>query len=98
MAGMKKMICLLFICSIMTACERMKSCDNSARIILGSDPCAQWSIQKDNNIYPADTIPTEYKMQDMEACIQYELYQDTSSCPCCGGIRARIISIGPLPD
>jgi hypothetical protein len=81
-----------------TGCK--KNTCNRVTIVDTGNPCVKWGIKKNAKIYPVDSIPTEFQQEGMVVCAKYELYEDMRLCPtpCCGGTRAKIISMSVLPD
>lgn len=55
--------------------------------------CAEWAIKQNADTYRVDSIPAQYQQEGMVVCADYNLYEDLRMCPCCGGVRASIISI-----
>lgn len=76
---------------LQSACHK-KHC-NLVSITKSGTPCSVWGIKTGNNIYPADSIPGPFKQEGIEVCANFELYEDLSLCPCCGGTRAKILSM-----
>jgi len=71
---------------------------NSTTVVKIAGACSTWGIQVRSIVYPADSIPDNFKQDGKSFCIQYSLYEDRRLCVCCGGTRALILSIKELPD
>lgn len=76
---------------------RKKSCQ-TATVVKTNGACSTWAIKVNTNIYPVDSIPDYFKQDGASFCVDYSLYEDYRLCVCCGGTRAKIISITKLPD
>ncbi|MBL7741640.1 MAG: hypothetical protein JNK14_20645 [Chitinophagaceae bacterium] len=96
---MKPLLVLWILAAIMiTAGCNKHSCSQSVTITQQGTPCGQWAIQKNGNVYPADSIPTIFQEEGLVVCAKYELYEDMGMCACCGGTWARILSMTHLPE
>lgn len=73
----------------------LKTSSNSVTITLtgAGTPCTSWGIQKNGITYPVDSLGDIFKDQGLVVCAEYELYEDLRLCLCCGGTRAKIISM-----
>ena len=87
-------LAVLFLTNI--DCSK-KSCQ-TATVVKTTGACSTWAIKVNTNIYPADSIPDRFKRDGASFCVDYSLYEDYRLCACCGGTRAKIISISELPD
>jgi hypothetical protein len=88
---------LFLITGFISSCNKKNSCNTTATITQTGTPCSSWGIQV-GNTYPSYNIPDEFKHEGLQVCVEYELYDDLAVCPCCGGIRARIIKMNLPPD
>jgi hypothetical protein len=96
---MNKKILLLILLAlpVFFSCQKKNTCKTSAIITNRGTPCSSWGIQI-GITYPSYNIPDQFKFEGMQVCVEYELYEDMGACPCCGGTRARIISMSLPPD
>jgi hypothetical protein len=88
---MKWTLLILFGLFVLTSCHKNKC--HSAIITRNGTVCSFWSIKVGNTVYPADSIPDNFKTEGGVVCVDYELYSDNRMCVCCGGTWAKIKSI-----
>jgi len=79
------------------SCHKATGCSNSAIIVRNGTACLSWGINV-GTIYISDNIPDQFKQEGLRVCVDYELYADLRLCACCGGTRARIISMNLPTD
>ena len=96
---MKKLVLFVMILTagLLFSCHKRNGCNITATITQIGTPCSSWGI-KVGNTYPSYNIPDQFKIEGLQVCVEYELYEDLAVCPCCGGIRARIIDMNIPPD
>ncbi len=77
--------------SSISSCRKKTDC-NTAIITKSGTPCSSWGINV-GSTYPSYNIPDQFKQEGLLVCVEYNLYEDYTMCPCCGGTRANITSI-----
>jgi hypothetical protein len=93
---MKYLLIILLSVILLTSCSKDSKTndDCTAVTITNTAPgCGGWGIVLNGTKYPSRNIPDQFKQDGLTVCINYELYQDLSLCPCCGGTWADIKSI-----
>ena len=94
---MKNILFTLFIISLIAlSCQKNKC--NTVTITKTGTPCLLWGIQKNGITYPVDSLGEAFKQEGLTVCAEYKLYEDMRMCVCCGGTRAKIISMSFLPE
>jgi hypothetical protein len=94
---MKNILFALFFISLIAASCQKNKC-TSVTITQTGTPCSIWGIKKDGITYLVDSLGDVFKHEGLVVCAKYELYEDLRLCVCCGGTRAKIISMSHLPD
>jgi hypothetical protein len=90
---MKFLLIILISTVVLASCAKDNKAndDCTAVTITNSAPgCGGWGIVVNNTKYPSKNIPDQFKQNGMAVCANYELYQDPTMCPCCGGTWADI--------
>ena len=87
---------ILFMSLIAVSCEKNKC--NSVTITQTGTPCSMWGIKKNGITYVVDSLGDTFKQEGLVVCAKYELYEDMRLCVCCGGPKAKIISMSLLPE
>lgn len=96
---MKKLtlpVLLFFLVISFISCGKENEC-TTATITQTGTPCSRWGI-KVGTTYPSYNIPDQFKIEGLQVCVEYELYEDPAVCPCCGGTTARIINMSLTLD
>jgi hypothetical protein len=88
---MKLFITISLVLLIALSCQKNKC--NLVTVTQNDTPCAIWGIKVGTMVYPADSIPDNFKHEGLVVCADYELYGDPRACICCGGTWAKIESI-----
>ena len=89
---------VVFICLSLIGC-RKDTC-NAVTITRSVRACSGWGIiTRGNKVYPSESIPDIFKVEGEVVCATFELYEDASLCPsCCGGTKARILTMTYPPE
>src|SRR5215471_6093209 len=94
---MKYLLIISLMVLSIVACSKKTSNDNSncaaVEITQSGTPCGSWGIKSNGNVYPSTNIPTQFQQEGITVCADYDLYQDTRACACCGGTWADIKSM-----
>ena len=78
---------------IVFACTKEKDTCNQAIITNRAPGCGGWGIIVSGIKYPSKNIPDQFKQDGLLVCTEYDLYDDLTMCPCCGGKWANIQSM-----
>ena len=86
---------LISFSAAITSCDKGTENNDCEAVIITQFgiPCSGWGIKVNNDTYPSANIPTEFQQEGIRVCANYELYEDTRLCACCGGTWANIKSI-----